>query len=182
MTTRNTLAQMYACGLCMAALLTSCGPPDRQSPDALVGHWLGNVSYRDATVKLEFDVRKQGDSLAAWITSDELLLRDMPIGSFTYAKPRVRFVIPDEEAPLTFDGWLRRNLLVGTFTSSRFPHPERKATLPQLSLRRTYPSSFPYRVDTLRFAGSGVWLAARLYVPLTQGPYPAVVLMQGSTQ
>ncbi len=179
---RGAFARVRLLGLCAAILLGSCGPPDRQSADALVGHWLGNASYRDATVRLELDVERRGDSLAARITSDELLIRDSPIATFAYAEPRVHFVIPDEEAPLTFDGWLRRNLIVGAFTSSRFPHPERKATLPQLSLRRTYPSTFPYRVDTLRFAGSGVWLAGRLYTPLTQGPNPGVVLMQGSTQ
>lgn len=179
---RRSPACVMAAGLCAAAVLASCGPPDRQSTDALVGHWLGNVSYRDATAKIELDVEKQGDSLVARITSDELLIHEMPIGTFSYSKPHVHFVIPDEDAPLTFDGWLRRNLVVGTFTSSMFPRPERKATLPQLSLRRTHPSTFPYRVDTLRFAGSGVWLAARLYTPRTQGPNPGVVLMQGSTQ
>lgn len=164
------------------ASLVSCGPPDRQSGDALIGHWLGNVSYRDATAKLEFDIERQGDSLIARVTSDELLMRDLPIGHVSFDKPRVHFVLPDEEAPITFDGWLRRNLVVGTFTASVFPNPERKATLPQLSLRHTHPSMFPYRVDTLRFTGAGVSLAARLYTPSTQGPYPAVVLLQGSTQ
>lgn len=166
------MTSRVARGLLIAslALLTSCGPPDRQSADALVGHWLGNASYRDATVKFEFDIAQSGDSLVAFFTSDEMLVRNRPIGRVSYDKPRVHFVIPDEHAPLTFDGWLRRNLIVGSLASSAFPNPERKATLPQLSLRHTHPSMFPYRVDTLE-------AAVRVFTPSLQGPYPAVVLV-----
>lgn len=159
--------------------VASCGPPDRQSSAALVGHWLGNASYRDATVKFEFDVEARGDSLAATFTSDELLVRDLPIGDFSYAKPRIHFVVPGMDEPLTFDGWLRRNLIVGVLSSPHFRNPERKATLPQLSLRHTHPSSFPYRVDTLRFAGAAGSFAVRVFTPSTQGPYPAVLMVPG---
>ena len=57
-----------ACSVLIAslALLVSCGPPDRQSSEALIGHWLGNASYRDATVKFEFDIVQSGDSLVAF--------------------------------------------------------------------------------------------------------------------
>ena len=157
-------------------LLASCGPPDRQSPDALVGHWLGNVSYRDATARLEFDVEQQGDSLVARFTSDELLIHDLPIGRFSYARPRVHFALSGPMGPLEFEGWLRRNLIVGQFHSRGFPNTERAALLPQLSLRHTYPSQFPYRVDTVMFAGSGDPRTGRLYTPRAQGPYPAVVI------
>lgn len=166
------MTSRFAAGMLIGslALLASCGPPDRQSSDALIGHWLGNASYRNASVKFEFDIVPQGDSLVAFFTSDEMLVRDRPIGQVSFDKPRVHFVIPDEHAPVTFNGWLRRNLIVGTLSSPTFPDPERKATLPQLSLRHTHPSMFPYRVDTL---GS----TARVFTPSLQGPYPAVVLV-----
>jgi len=167
------MTSRFACGILILslALLNACGPPDRQSSDALIGHWLGNVSYRDATVRFEFDIERSGDSLVAYFTSDEMLVRARPIGRVSFDKPRVQFVIPDERVPLTFDGWLRRNLIVGTLTSAALPNPERKATLPQLSLRHTHPSMFPYRVETLESARN------RLYRPSLQGPYPAVVLV-----
>ncbi len=176
---RRQAARALAVLLSALVSLASCGPPDLQSGEALIGHWLGNASYRDATIKFEFDVEARADSLVATFTSDELLVRDLPIGNFSYAKPRVHFVVPGMDEPLTFNGWLRRNLVVGTLSSPHLRNPERRATLPQLSLRHTHPSSLPYRVDTLRFEGVAGSLAVRVLIPSTQGPYPAVLLVPG---
>jgi dienelactone hydrolase len=160
---------------------TSCGPADVQSPDALVGHWLGNVSHRDATARLEFDIERRGDSLVARFTSDEWLVRDLPIGRVSYAPPRVHFVVPCAGDTLVFDGWLRRNLVVGALSPSRGAGEGRSATQPQLSLRHTYASEFPYRVDALQVsAGDAPRLRAPLYLPSMQGPYPGVLLVDGA--
>lgn len=167
----------------LALAAASCGPADVQSPDALVGHWLGNVSHRDATARLEFDIERRGDSLVARFTSDEWLVRDQPIGRVAFAPPRVHFELPCAGDTLVFDGWLRRNLVVGTLAPGRGAGERRSATLPQLSLRHTYASEFPYRVDTLRArVGEAQGFGARLYLPSTQGPYPAVLLVGGERE
>ena len=163
-----------------AILMGSCGPPDRQSRDALVGHWLGNLSYRDATARLECDFTLDGDSLVGHFTCDELLIRDAPVGQITFAPPRVRLERLDIAGAWVFEGWLRRNLTVGSLRRLPLRSSDRTALSPQLSLRHTYPSQLEYRIDTLRIEEPQKWAAARAYIPRIQGPHPAVLLVGGT--
>ena len=57
-------------------------------------------------------------------------------GRLAYDAPRVHFVIADSSASIAFDGWLRRGLVVGAFSSPLLGETRNPALLPQLSLRQ----------------------------------------------
>lgn len=163
--------------LALALLLASCGPRDVQSPEALAGHWQGSIAWRDATVPVDLDVERSGDGFAARFTAPELLLRDVPVEAFIYASPKVRFQVPVGGETWAFDGWFRRNLLVGACSGGSLPRTMNRAQLPQLGLRRLAKPPDPYAADTVRFAGGAASLAGTVYAPVDSVPHPAVLLL-----
>jgi hypothetical protein len=120
----------------LALLLGSCGPRDVQQPAALAGRWEGHVAWRDATTPVVLTVTPSGDSLAALFSAPALGVEDLPIGTFSYDAPRVHFTVRDETGAYAFDGWLRRGLVVGAFSSTTLGAERNPSRLPQLSLRQ----------------------------------------------
>ncbi len=157
----------------LALLVTSCGPRDVQRPAALVGHWQGHVAWRDATTPIALDVFPSAESLAAMFTAPALGVADLPLGRFAYDPPRVHFTLHDSTGTYAFDGWLRRGLVVGAFSSAALGGERNPSRLPQLSLQQRPPvrqrSPFPPAagVDSvppparLPQRSLGAWLRAR---------------------
>ena len=88
-----------------------------QQPEALIGRWQGHVAWRDATTPVMLEVARSDDSLAAMFSAPALGVEELPIGKLSYDPPRVHFTVRDARARSTFDGWLRRGLVVGAFSS-----------------------------------------------------------------
>lgn len=120
----------------LVAALAACAPPDTQGAQALLGAWVGSVTYRDTSTTLTLDVIADGDSLAATFGAPELGVARTRIRRFSYARPRVHFVVAASADTLAFDGWLRRGLLVGVVTSRAVPALERLVVLPQFGFHR----------------------------------------------
>jgi hypothetical protein len=166
-------ASRVAAVVSLALLLGSCGPRDVQRPTALVGHWQGHVAWRDATTPVALAVFPSADSLAATFTASALGVDDLPIGRFAYDPPRVHFVVRDAAGAFVFDGWLRRGLVVGAFSSAALGGESNPSRLPQLALQLRPPgrraSPFPREagVDSvpppalLPQRSLGAWLLAR---------------------
>jgi hypothetical protein len=160
--------------LALAATLAACGPRDVQRSAALVGRWQGHVAWRDATTPVVLDVFPSAESLAATFTAPALGVDDLPVGRFAYDPPRVHFVVCDAAGAFAFDGWLRRGLVVGAFSSPALGGERNPSRLPQLSLQQPAParhrSPFPpaAAVDSvppparLPQRSLGAWLLARL--------------------
>ena len=151
--------------------LASCGPRDVQQPAALVGHWQGHVAWRDATTPIELEVARSGDSLAATFSAPALGVVERPIGPLAYAPPRVHFTVRDSGGAFAFDGWLRRGLVVGAFSSPALGGETNPSRLPQLALKRRvaparrapWPESLSVAppVPHERERSFGAWLLAR---------------------
>jgi len=163
--------------LAAAVLLGSCGPRDVQSPAALAGHWEGNLAWRDQTVPVDLDIAPAGDTLAARFGSPALLLRDLPVKGFRYRSPRVDFRVPVGTGTWDFDGWFRRNMLVGACSGGSLPRSQRLGAMPQLGLRRVPPAPGPYVADTVRFAGGAASLSGTLLSPRDSLAHPALLLL-----
>lgn len=156
----------------VALALSSCGPNDRQSPAALVGRWEGHIAWRDATTPLTLEVARDGDSLVATFGAPALGVEHLAAGRLSYAAPRVHLVVPDSSAPVAFDGWLRRGLVVGSLSSAALGSARNPALLPQFSLRQKssgkrrmpWPDSLmggPPPVVRTAERSLGAWLGAR---------------------
>jgi hypothetical protein len=127
-----------AAALLSALLLCSCGPRDRQAPEALIGRWEGHVAWRDATTPLALVVRADGESLAVRFFAPALGVDSLEAGRLSFESPRVHFMVPDSLAPIAFDGWLR-GLVVGALSSRVLGGETNRGLLPQLSLKRRVP-------------------------------------------
>ena len=174
------LAVLAAALLAAPALpLGSCGPRDQQSPEALAGHYEGNVAWRDATLPVDLDVEVRAGALVARVTVPGLLARDVPVEGFAFRSPNVAFRLPMGAETWDFDGWFRRGTFSGTFSGGSLPRTANRATLPRLGLRRVARRADPYATDTVRFAGGAASLAGTVLTPADSLARPAVVLLQG---
>ncbi|MFN8586704.1 MAG: hypothetical protein U0704_02795 [Candidatus Eisenbacteria bacterium] len=129
-------------GVALAFLLLAaagCGPRDVQTAQGLVGDWKGHVAWRDATTPLVLHVRAEGDSLVATMDAPALHVTGQPVGRVSFDSPRVRFVVADSAGTITFDGWRRRNLIVGAWSGGPVAGVTNRALLPQLSLQLVVP-------------------------------------------
>jgi hypothetical protein len=156
--------------LALAAVLAGCGPRDVQSAGALVGRWQGHVAWRDATTPIALRIEPRGDSLAARFFAPALGVDSLDAGALSFDSPRVYFAVPDSAGAIAFDGWLRRGLIVGAFSSPALHEPN-ASLLPQASLRREEPrrhtSPWPESLSVAaplpheREHGLGEWLRDR---------------------
>ena len=162
---RSRRAASWTCLTALAVLLGACGPRDVQAPDALAGHWEGSVAYRDATLPVDLDIEVRAGAPVARLTVPGLLLRDVPAEAFAYRSPKLQFRFPVGGETWKFDGWFRRNMVVGTFSGGSLPRTFNRGQLPQLGLRRVKRKPDPYTADTVRFAGGASRLAGTVYVP-----------------
>ncbi|MCC6650127.1 MAG: hypothetical protein IT348_03145 [Candidatus Eisenbacteria bacterium] len=132
----------------------SCGPRDRQTVETLVGEWRGHVAWRDGTTPVVLHVAADGESLVATLDAAALGVSAQPVGRVSFDSPRVHFEVKDSAASHSFDGWLRRGLVVGSFSplagagaSGAVTGQRNPSLLPQLSLKRwerpTQPSPWP---------------------------------------
>ena len=135
---------LLMCVAALAALLGSCGPRVVQAPDALAGHWEGSIAWRDATLPVDLDIEVRAGAPVARLTVPGLLMRDVPVADFRYTPPKLRFRFPVGGETWVFDGWFRRNMVVGTFSGGSLPRTFNKGQLPQLGLRRVKARPDPY--------------------------------------
>ena len=122
--------------LILATALGACAPPDKQGVHALLGAWVGEITYHDASVPLTLELAADGDSLLATLAARELGVAPVALGRFAYAPPRVHFRVPAGGDTLVFDGFFRRTLLVGTVTSHEVVGAARLVLLPQFGFQR----------------------------------------------
>lgn len=168
----------FAAAALLAALIGSCGPGDVQSPEALVGHYEGNIAWRDATLPVDLDIEMREGRPVVRATLPALLARDLPVEGFEYRSPKVRFRLPVGRESWTFEGWFRRSIISGTFSGGSLPLTLNRNTLPHLGLKRvTRRPAEPYATDTVRFAGGGAPLAGTVFTPADSGAHPAVLLL-----
>lgn len=120
-----------------------CGPRDVQIAQGLVGEWKGHVAWHDATTPIVLHVRAEGDSLVATLDAPALQVQAQPIGRVSFDSPRVHFTVRDSARTVAFDGWRRRNLIVGAFSGAPLGTGANRALLPQLSLQLVVPPSRP---------------------------------------
>ncbi len=123
----------------LSLAVVGCGPRDIQSADGLVGDWKGHVAWHDATTPIALHVRAEGDSLVATFDAPALHVSARPVGRVSFESPRVRFVVADSAGTVAFDGWRRRNLVVGAFSGGPVATVTNRALLPQLSLQLVVP-------------------------------------------
>lgn len=162
----------------LVAAFAGCGPRDVQSPEALAGHYEGNIAWRDQTMPVDLDIALVEGRPVVRATLPALLSRDVPVAGFAFRSPNVRFELPVGDESWTFDGWFRRGAFSGTFSGGSLPRTLNRNTLPRLGLRRIERRApADITADTVRFAGNSAPLAGTVCVPADTLAHPAVVVL-----
>lgn len=164
--------------LLLALAFAGCGPRDVQSPEALAGHYEGNIAWRDQTMPVDLDIALVEGRPVVRATLPALLSRDVPVEGFAFRSPNVRFELPVGDEAWTFDGWFRRGAFSGTFSGGSLPRTLNRNTLPRLGLRRIERRApAETTADTVRFAGGSGPLAGTVFAPADTLAHPAVVVL-----
>lgn len=163
-----------AAPLAAAITLGSCAAREPE------GRWVGEARYRGATLGVEIDLRWENDRLAGRFSSDEAMLLDLPLRRVRYRSNRLRFEIPDEQAPLVFGGRLEKGRITGVIDTGPVPEGEPRMSL-TLERERQPAEPRPYRIERVTLPRGGFTLAGLLYAPEGARGAPAVLLLQGSS-
>lgn len=132
----------------------------------LMGHWEGTESASGASLAVTFDF--DSDTAGRYSSAQQRAM-DYPLDAVTLKGKAAHFVLGGDEA---FDATLDGDTLSGTFKGD-----DAAGTF---VLRRLAPPPLPFRVEPVSFANGGVRLAGTLVEPKGKGPFPAMVLLQGS--
>jgi pimeloyl-ACP methyl ester carboxylesterase len=162
------------------------GPAKKPKPVGVEEIWEGKLKARAAEIKLVFHLFEQKDgSYAGTMDSPDQGATDLDLDEVSIKGDAVRIEL--KRAGVVFEG--KRNKenqeITGDFKQGgrSFPLTIKKVTRPSESKRPQMPVK-PYPYDeievTYESKAPGIKLAGTLTVPRSTGPFPAVILIQGS--
>jgi fermentation-respiration switch protein FrsA (DUF1100 family) len=175
----------WLAGLLLMAMIA---PAMAQAVSGLDGDWDGALSAgAGINLRISLHVESQGGATTAVLTSLDQGNAKIPVTAITRESDAVTLDIPAVrggfKGMLSGDG----NTLVGTWTQGApqpltFTRRAVGAAAPAALKRPQEPKPpFPYKSEDVTFAGpGGISLAGTLTTPQGTGPFPAVVLVQGS--
>jgi fermentation-respiration switch protein FrsA (DUF1100 family) len=175
----------WLAGLLMMAMTV---PAVAQAVSGLDGDWDGALSVTGGIkLRLSLHVESHDGSTTATLTSLDQGNAKIPAAAITRDGDVVSLDVPALHAG--FKGTLSRDggTIDGTWAQGTplplsFARRAAGAPAPAAMRRPQEPKPpFPYRSEDVRFAGpGGITLAGTLTMPEGTGPFPAVVLVQGS--
>lgn len=176
------LAGVCGWALCLAAL---GGAVEEPSLEALLGRWEGKTEVLSLTLPMVVEF-SQGpeDRLEARI--DIQGAQKLPLTEVRFEEGQVHFELQAGPGLAVWEGRVEGDSIQGRFTQS--------GAAGEFSLDRSQEAAGeegkeeaagdetpkPFREEELTFQNGDITLAGTLTLPLTDGPYPAAVLITGS--
>ncbi len=142
---------------------TLAAPAGAQS---LAGHWQGTETAAGTSMPVVFDF---ADNTSGRYSSDVQRAMDYPLDSVTLNAGAIHFVLGGDSQ---FEGKLERDTITGTVKGDGVDGT--------FVLHRVTAQALPYLVQEVTFANGPTTLSGTLIEPRGKGPFPAVVLLQGS--
>lgn len=179
--------------LLLSLALVPLGAAGLQAPDApdpFVGAWLGSLDVpgADVTLRLRFDVTRDGDGLAATLHSIDQGNAEIVVETVEADGSKLTMTMPSVGA--SFEGTLSEDgeAIDGTFTQMGAPMPLRLERMSEdevaAAARRPQDPEepFPYLAEEVTYPNpeGGHVLAGAFTRPRDGGPFPAVILISGS--
>jgi dienelactone hydrolase len=184
------LTSRVAVALGLAALAAAgCAPGAGPAP---TGTYRGTAILPGDTLEMSVELRaipiqtpegNEAESLAATMSAPALQVLDRPLADVRWEPPHLYFVASKDEMPLIFEATLRGTSLRGTIRFRGLPRawgapprasfalaPDRAAAAP------------PYTTEAVDIPGDSVTLSGTRFVPAGAGPFPAAVLLAGSSE
>lgn len=151
------------------------------------GTWSGKLAVGETSLTLEFSFAYTETELTAGMSVPEQNLSDLPANEVSIDANN-EITLRFTQIGGIFTGTLTKEGITGTWKQSGSSFPlvlTRKGEDESASKRVQDPASpFPYRSQEITFpgGGDGYSMAGTLTIPAGEGPFPAVVLVNGSGQ
>lgn len=160
----------------LAVVAISVLSPRTAFPDepGLAGRWSGSLAVGGRTESLSIDFVGAGGSTRGYLNVPRERVLGKPLRALHFSETRVTFNVPIAAGQISFELARVRGRLAGSAESpgGRLPLVlERVGSVP-------VP---PYASRELHFANGPVALSGTLLIPAGAGPFPAVVLIHGSS-
>jgi dienelactone hydrolase len=137
------------------------------------GSWVGTVDDGSGPTRIEIELRPDRGGFAGTMSLRAHRLLGKALVDVAVDGDRVAMTLPAHIGPLRFTGRIDGDSLAGTIAAPG-------GTLPLL-LRRARVAPPPYREERVSFASEGATLSGSLLLPPGAGPFPAVILIHGSS-
>jgi dienelactone hydrolase len=161
---------MRAIALLALLWLLGCAQPP---PPRLEGHWTGRVGDEQGETGIAFDFTSGPRGPAGTMSLPGRRLLGKALSDVRVDGDRVAFTLPAHDRLLRFEGRLDGDALQGNVAGIGRGYP--------LWLERTRATPPPYREQQVAFFGGDVRLGGSLLLPPGRGPFPAVILIHGSS-
>ncbi len=144
--------------------------------DSVTGYWTGSMSFLGATQDFSITVSSHDGVYKVTTAVPELGLEIVDVANFSFKDNEVRFDLPAGRG--TFVGQMNGDKIRGIAGD---PDDEYyyEFKVPVVLTRSTPPKTLPRHRVT--FSNGDVDLVGELILPETKGPYPAIIIMKGSS-
>lgn len=155
-------------------------PVAEESEDALAGDWTGTLEIPGQPLPLGITLDGTGATFS--VPAQGLFAHPLTRVQATPAK--VAFTIPGLPGAPAFAGHYdaTRSVITGTFTQSghELPLTLHRGTVPVPPRPQEPAPPLPYRSQDVTYRSGDITIAGTLTLPAAPGPYPAVILLNGS--
>ena len=146
-------------------------PTSARAQEEWIGRWVGEMEREGKTADLAVEIAtREGGGLRGSFTSRRQRVMEYPLDTVDVRGNTIRMVLGGGD--VVFEGELAEPRIQGTLTQQ-----DGHGTF---VLRRSEDEPAPYAATEVRFRNGDVTLAGSLYVPLGEGPFPAVVFLHGA--
>ncbi len=144
------------------------------------GHWEGAISIMGAELGIKVDIKSEADSFKASIDIPMQNAIGLPLKNVSFKPPKVYFELPAGPGIAIFDGEMKGDSMIGDFSQAgaKGKFYLIKGTATKTAAPVEPPP--PYKEEEVKIHNGDITLAGTLSLPVTAGPYPAVVLITGS--
>lgn len=171
--------------LILLIIAAACAPPSRRpgradTDNTLAGDWTGTLEFPGQSLPL--GITLDGDAATLSIPVQSLF--EHPLAQVHTASENVAFTVPGLPGAPAFDGRYdpARAVIAGTFTQfgHNLPLTLHRGTVPVPPRPQDPVPPLPYRSEDVTYRSGDITIAGTLTRPTAPGPYPAVILLNGS--
>jgi len=186
--TRLAFPLLFVALWCAPPARSAAAPEAAEAPAAtpVEGRWQGHSEVLGTRIPFAVEFARDGDGCRA--TAAMQGHTGLPLENVECSSARVRFELAASIGRATWEGAVEGGAIVGTFAQNDYrgtfrlePAPAEEAALDD-DAGSVPPGPTPYAEEAVRFDRGDVRLAGTITVPAGEGPFPAVVLLNGSGQ
>jgi dienelactone hydrolase len=157
----------------LAVILISSGCQTRTN-QPLTGHFEGYLEYRNKKLGTAIDFEYHHGKQSALLSIPDNLQLNKPFTTVEYNAPAIELKMKDEDIPITIRATLHQNSIDGKLNGS-IP-----ASIHLTKAERYIPPAKAYTIEEVILNNHGTTLSANLYLPNTNLPSPAIIMVAGS--